>query len=100
MAEEYDAIIKLPMGKKDCQITIDRHGDGTFDGTFTVLGSTAPFTNGKIDGEGNFSAGLTITTMLGTQVAEAEGKISDGKVDARAKSRLGTTYIKSPELLA
>ena len=98
MTEIYDAIIKLPMGKKECQVTIDRHGDGTFDGTFSVLGSTAPFTDGKIDAEGNFTGGITITTMLGTQVAEAEGRISDGKIDARAKSRLGTTTLKSPEL--
>ena len=98
MTEVYDAIIKLPMGKKECQVTIDRHGDGTFDGTFSVLGSTAPFNNGKIDEEGNFSGGITITTMLGTQVAEAEGKISNGTIDARAKSRLGSTFIKSPEL--
>lgn len=98
MTETYDAIIKLPMGKKECQITIDRHDNGTFDGTFSVLGSSAPITNGKIDAEGNFSGGFTITTMLGTQVAEAEGKISDGRIDARAKSRLGSTQVKSPEL--
>lgn len=98
MTEIFDAIIKLPMGKKECQVTIDRHDDGTFDGTFSVLGSTAPITEGKIDAEGNFSGGITITTMLGTQVATTEGKIFDGKIEATAKSRLGTTSLKSPEL--
>ena len=98
MTEIYDAIIKLPMGKKDCQVIIDRHDDGTFDGTFSVLGSTAPITEGKIDAEGNFSGGITITTMLGTQVATTEGRIFDGKIEATAKSRLGTTSLKSPDL--
>ena len=98
MTEVYDAIIKLPMGKKECQITIDRNGDGTFEGTFSVLGSTAPITDGKIDEEGNFSGGITITTILGTQVATTEGKVYDGKIEATAKSRLGVTSVKSPEL--
>ncbi|MCL2826366.1 MAG: hypothetical protein FWD72_03065 [Eggerthellaceae bacterium] len=98
MTETYDAIIKLPMGKKECQVTIDRKDDGTFDGTFSVLGSTAPITDGKIDAEGNFSGGITITTMLGTQVATTAGRVHDGQIEASAKSRLGTTTLKSPEL--
>ena len=98
MTEVYDAIIKLPIGKKECQVTIDRHDDGTFDGTFTVLDSTAPIVDGKIDADGNFSGGITITTILGTQEATTEGRIYDGKIDALAKSRLGVTSLKSPEL--
>ena len=48
MEETYEAIIKLPIGKKPCTVAITRNGDGTFDGEFTVLNSTAPITNGKI----------------------------------------------------
>ena len=98
MTEVYDAIIKLPIGKKECQVTIDRNGDGTFDGTFTVLDSTAPIVDGKIDDEGNFSGGITITTILGTQEATTEGRVANGQIDAKAKSRLGVTSLKSPEL--
>ncbi len=82
MSEVYEAIIKLPIGKKDCRITIDRHEDGTFDGTFTVLNSTAPITEGRIDAEGNYSGACEITTILGTMEATTEGRIFDGKIDA------------------
>lgn len=100
MAEKeiYDAIVKLPIGKKPCTLTMVRNGDGTFDGEFTVLGSTAPVTNGKIDEEGNYTADCTITTMLGTLEATTEGRIVDGKVDGVAKSRMGVMPIKSEEL--
>lgn len=45
--ETYEAIIKIPIGKKPCTLTIDRKGDGTFEGEFSVLGSTAPVGNGR-----------------------------------------------------
>ena len=98
MSEVYDALIKLPIGKKDCQVVIDRKDDGTFEGTFTVLGSTAPITDGKIDAEGNYTGACTITTILGTLEATTEGRIIDGKIDGCAKSRMGVMPIKSKEL--
>jgi len=98
MSEVYDALIKLPIGKKDCQVVIDRKGDGTFEGTFSVLGSTAPITEGKIDDEGNYSGACKITTILGTMESTTEGKIIDGKIDGCAKNRLGVMPIKSKEL--
>lgn len=96
--EVYEAIIKLPIGKKPCTVAITRNGDGTFDGEFTVLNSTAPITNGKIDENGNYSGECKITTILGTQEAETEGRIHDGVIDANAKSRLGVMPLKSKEL--
>ncbi|MGI6217137.1 MAG: hypothetical protein ACOYIK_05945 [Coriobacteriales bacterium] len=98
MEEVYDAIIKLPMGKKECRLTINRNGDGTFDGEFTVLNSTAPVSDGKIDDEGNFSCGCTITTILGTMEGRAEGKVFDGKIDGVAKARIGVLPMKSADL--
>lgn len=97
-AEVYEGKIKLPMGKKDFKLTIDRNGDGTFDGEFTVLGSTAPVTDGKIDDEGNFSAACTITTILGTMEGETEGRVYDGLIDGVAKARIGVLPMKSAEL--
>lgn len=96
--ETYDAIIKLPIGKKPCTLTVTRNGDGTFDGEFTVLGSTAPVTNGKIDDEGNYTADCTITTILGTLEATTEGRIHDGKIEGVAKSRMGVMQVKSEDL--
>lgn len=98
MKETYEAIIKLPIGKKDCTVEIDPKGDGTFEGTFTVLGSTAPITDGKIDDEGNYSGACTITTILGTMDATTEGRIYDGKIDGNAKCRIGVMPVKSKEL--
>lgn len=98
MEEIYEAIIKLPIGKKPCMVAITRNGDGTFDGEFTVLNSTALIENGKIDDEGNYTGDCKITTILGTMEAETEGKIADGKIDACAKCRLGVLPLKSKEL--
>lgn len=96
--ETYEAIIKLPIGKKPCTLVIENNGDGTFDGEFTVLGSTAPVTNGKIDEDGNYSADCTITTILGTLEATTEGRIHDGMIDGVAKSRMGVMPVKSEAL--
>ena len=96
--ETYEAIIKIPIGKKPCTITIDRKGDGTFEGEFSVLGSTAPVTDGKIDDEGNFSCGCTITTILGTMEGVAEGRVYDGLIDGVAKARIGVMPMKSESL--
>lgn len=98
MEEVYNALVKLPIGKKPCTLTMERNGDGTFSGQFTVLGSTAPVSDGKIDDEGNFSCGCTITTMLGTMEGVAEGCVFDGKVDGVAKARIGVLPMKSEEL--
>ena len=98
MEEIYEAIIKLPIGKKPCTVKISRNGDGTFDGEFTVLGSTAPITDGTIDDEGNYEGACKITTILGTMEATTEGKIGDGKIDGCAKCRLGVLPLKSAEL--
>ena len=98
MEEIYEAIAKLPIGKKPCTLTIRRNGDGTFDGTFSVLGSTAPVTDGKIDDEGNYTCACTITTMLGTMEGIAEGRVFDGKIDGVAKARIGVIPMKSAEL--
>lgn len=96
--ETYDAIIKLPIGKKECTLTFDRKGDGTYEGDFACLGSSAPVKNGKIDDDGNFSAECTITTILGTMEGTAEGRIFDGMIDGVAKARIGVLPLKSPEL--
>lgn len=98
MEEVYNALVKLPIGKKPCTLTMERNGDGTFNGQFTVLGSTAPVSDGKVDEEGNFSCGCTITTMLGTMEGVAEGRVFDGKVDGVAKARIGVLPMKSEEL--
>lgn len=98
MKGTYEAIIKLPIGKKKCTLTIDPKGDGTFEGTFEVLGSSAPVANGKIDEDGNFSCDCTITTMLGTMQGVAEGRVFDGKIDGVAKARIGVLPMKSAEL--
>lgn len=98
MEEVYNAVAKLPIGKKPCMLTMERNGDGTFSGQFTVLGSTAPVSNGMVDDEGNFSCGCTITTMLGTMEGVAEGRVFDGKLDGVAKARIGVLPMKSEEL--
>lgn len=98
MKETYDAVIKLPIGKKECTVMVERAGDGTFEGTFAVLGSTAPITEGRIDEAGNYSGACTITTMLGTMEAVTEGRIFDGKIDGVAKCRIGVLPLKSKEL--
>ena len=98
MEEVYEGKIKLPMGKKDFKLTITRNGDGSFDGEFTVLGSTAPITDGKIDDEGNYTAACKITTILGTQEATTEGRVHDGLIDGVAKCRIGVLPLKSNEL--
>jgi hypothetical protein len=98
MEEIYEAKIKLPIGRKDCTVALTRNEDGTFKGEFTVLGSTAPITNGKIDEEGNYSGECSITTMLGTLEATTEGRVWDGKIEGVAKSRAGVMQIKSLEL--
>jgi len=98
MEETYEAIVKLPIGKKPCTLSLTRNGDGTFDGEFTVLNSTAPVTDGKIDDDGNYSCNCTITTILGTMEGVAEGRIYDGKIDGCAKCRLGVLPMKSAEL--
>ena len=98
MEEVYEGKIKLPMGKKDFKLTITRNGDGSFDGEFTVLGSTAPITDGKIDDEGNYTGACKITTILGTQEATTEGRVHDGLIDGVAKCRMGVLPLKSNEL--
>ncbi len=98
MEESYDALVKLPIGKKKCNLTITRNGDGTFDGTFSVLGSSASVSDGKIDDEGNYTAACTITTPLGTLEATTEGVIKDGIIDGVDKSRVGVMPIKSEKL--
>ena len=98
MEEVYEGKIKLPMGKKDFKLTITRNGDGSFDGEFTVLGSTAPITDGKIDDEGNYTGACKITTILGTQEATTEGRDHDGLIDGVAKCRIGVLPLKSNEL--
>lgn len=94
----YEAIIKLPIGKKPCTIVMDPKGDGTFEGEFTVLGSTAPITDGTIDADGNYTGACTITTILGTMEATTEGRVFDGKIDGVAKCRIGVLPVKSEEL--
>jgi len=96
--ESYSAIIKLPIGKKPCTVTIERHGDGTYTGDFSVLGSTAPMLNGRIDEAGNFSCDCTITTILGTMEATAEGHVENGLIEGNAKCRMGVMEMKSKEL--
>lgn len=96
--ETYDAIVKLPVGKKPCTLTMERDGEGGFTGDFTVLGSTAPVKNGKVDDEGNFSCDCTITTILGTMEGVAEGRVHDGLIDGVAKARIGVLPMKSKEL--
>ena len=32
MEETYEAVIKLPIGRKPCTVAITRNGDGAFDG--------------------------------------------------------------------
>jgi hypothetical protein len=103
MAEtSYDALLKLPMGKKEATIVINEHGEGTpegnFEGSFTVLDSTAPFVNGKISEDGTYSAQCTITTIMGTTDVEAEWKIIDGKIDGSVKNRMGRSPLKAPDL--
>lgn len=98
MEETYEGKIKLSMGKKDFKLVIARNGDGTFEGEFTVLGSTAPVTNGKIDDEGNYSGECVITTIPGTQEATTEGRVHDGLIDGVAKCRIGVLPLKSTEL--
>lgn len=98
MVETYDALLKMPMGKKECCLTVERNGDGTFDGTFTVFDATAPIKDGKIDEEGNFTCSFTITTVLGTTDASGEGRLFDGKIDGKMKNRMGTAPIKSHDL--
>lgn len=96
--ETYDAIIKIPIGKKPCSMTMERHGDGTFTGEFTVLGSTAPVEDGKIDEDGNYSCKCTITTMLGTMEGIAEGRVHDGLIEGVSKTRMGVMQMKSESL--
>ena len=96
--ETYEAIIKIPIGKKPCTLTVDRKGDGAFEGEFSVLGSTAPIKNGRIDDEGNYSCDCTITTILGTMEGVAEGRIHDGLIEGVAKARIGVLEMKSAEL--
>ncbi len=96
--ETYEAIIKLPIGKKPCTLKVSRAGDGTFEGEFTVLGSTAPITNGRIDDEGNYTGECKITTILGTMEAQTEGRLRDGLIDGCAKCRIGVLPVKSAEL--
>lgn len=99
MQETYNALIKLPIGKKRCTLVIERHEGGTFDGTFSVLGSTAPVVDGKIDEEGSYTGACTITTPLGTLSAVTEGHITpEGFIEGVAKSRMGVMQIKSEEL--
>ena len=98
MEETYEAVIKLPIGRKPCTVAITRNGDGAFDGEFTVLNSTAPITKGKIAEDGNYTGECKITTILGTMEATTEGRIYDGKIDACAKCRLGVLPLKSKEL--
>lgn len=99
MEETYEALVKLPIGKKKCTLVLERHDDGTFDGTFSVLGSTAPVTDGHIDADGNYTGACTITTPLGTLESTTEGRINpDGTVEGVAKSRMGVMQIKSEEL--
>ena len=96
--ETYKAIIKIPIGKKPCTLTMERHGDGTFEGSFSVLGSTAPVQDGTIDADGNYTCKCTITTILGTMESVAEGRVHDGLVEGVAKSRMGVMQMKSAEL--
>lgn len=98
MEETYEAVIKLPIGRKPCTVAITRNGDGTFDGEFTVLNSTAPITNGKIDEDGNYTGECKITTILGTMEATTEGRIYDGKIDAWRQVPPGVLPLKSKEL--
>lgn len=98
MVETYDALLKMPMDKKECTLTIDRQGDGTFEGTFTVFGSTAPIVDGKIDDDGNFTCAFTITTIMGTTDAVGEGRVFDGKIDGKMKNKMGIAPIKSADL--
>ena len=93
MEGTYEAVIKLPIGRKPCTVAITRNGDGAFDGEFTVS-----ITNGKIDEDGNYTGECKITTILGTMEATTEGRIYDGKIDACAKCRLGVLPLKSKEL--
>ena len=98
MEEVYEAIAKLPIGKKKCTLTINRDGEGGFTGDFSILGSTAPIANGKIDDEGNYSCECTITTMLGTMNGVSEGRVYDGLIDGVAKARIGVIPMKSESL--
>lgn len=97
-AMTYPIMLKLPMGKKEGELTIDDHGDGTFSGTFTILGSTADLQNCKVDEDGLYTADGELTTILGTTDMQLEWRIVDGKIDGQGKNRMGRSFMKDLSL--
>lgn len=91
----FEVNVQTPIGTKGGRMVIWDIKDGTFKGTFTLMGKTGPMENGKIDDEGNFEADSEVNSPLGKMPAHTSGTIKDGKVEAVSSTKMGDFAITS-----
>lgn len=92
--DTYDVIISMPMGDMPGKVVL--HIEGTsVSGSLSFMGSDNAFSSGTIDEAGNVSFKGDLKTPIGKMAYSVTGTLTNGIINAIAKTKLGDLTIRS-----
>lgn len=94
VTEEFEVIMSTPVGNINGKVVTYIHGDRV-SGSISFMGQENEFKDGNIDRDGNVTFSGEMKTPIGKMAYTSTGKVVGGKIEAVAKTKLGTIQIKS-----
>lgn len=90
----YKVVITSPVGDIDGTVTLNI--DGTkLSGSLTAMGKSGEFENGTVNADGSFECSGILESPMGKMQYTLTGTLSEGKVNAVAKTKMGELKITS-----
>lgn len=94
VTEEFEVVMSTPIGNINGKVITHIEGD-RISGVISFMGQENEFKNGIIDGDGNVTFSGEMKTPIGKMAYTSTGKMVDGKIEAIAKTKLGSIEIRS-----
>ena len=94
VTEEFAVVMSTPIGNINGKVITHIEGE-RISGVISFMGQENEFKNGIIDENGNVTFSGEMKTPIGKMVYTSTGKMVDGKIEAVAKTKLGSIEIRS-----
>ena len=90
----YEVVITSPVGDIDGTVTLNIDG-AKLSGSLTAMGKSGKFENGTVNADGSFECSGILESPMGKMQYTLTGTLSEGKVNAVAKTKMGELKITS-----
>ena len=90
----YKVVITSPVGDIDGTVTLNIDG-AKLSGSLTAMGKSGKFENGTVNADGSFECSGILESPMGKMQYTLTGTLSEGKVNAVAKTKMGELKITS-----